>query len=172
MLPTPSTLIAQISEPETKLKPLTASSQSFLQQAVQSSGCYFTQDHHQPVSLCSASVQHKHLHMLRKSSTGTRVLYQHPSSGKPKPIARGSKDVVEAWSHLMQKANDSSVLHTSKQFQYSKMERTFSETGSEIPQLAFTSGIKALHSLKWITKAASPKMWASFREGPCKPNHK
>lgn len=78
VLPTPSTLMAQISEPETKLKPLTASSQFFLQQAVQSSGRYFTWDHHQPVSLCGASVQHKHLKMLWKYSAGTRELYQRP----------------------------------------------------------------------------------------------
>lgn len=169
VLPTPSTLMAQISESETKLKPLTASSQFFLQQAVQSSGRYFTWDHHQPVSLCGASVQHKHLKMLWKYSAGTRELYQRPFWGKPKPITWGSKDVVvDVWSHLMQKANDSSVLHTSKEFQYSEMERTFLGTGWEIPKLASTSGIKALDSLKWITKAASPKMCALFREGPCK----
>lgn len=61
-------------------------------------------------------------------------------------------------SHLMQKANDSWVLHTSKRFQYSEMERTRSGADWEIPRLASTGGIKALDSLKWITKAASPKM--------------
>lgn len=61
-------------------------------------------------------------------------------------------------SHLMQKVNDSRVLHTSKQFQYSETEKTRSGTGWEIPRLASTGGIKALDSLKWITKAASPKM--------------
>lgn len=79
-----------------------------------------------------------------------------------KSKVKTKEDVVGAWSDLRQKANDSSVLHTSKEFQYSETERTF-------PKLASTSGIKALDSLKWITKAASPKMWVSSREGPCKP---
>jgi len=90
VLPTTRTLMAQILEPATKLKPLTASSQPFLQQAVQWSGRYFAGDHHQPVSLCSRNT----LWILQKSSAGTRELYQHPSCGKSKPIAWGREDVV------------------------------------------------------------------------------
>lgn len=95
--------------------------------------------------------------------------FNHIFSHCWKSEVKTKEDVVGAWSHLKQKANDSSVLHTSKEFQYSEMERTFPGTGLEISKLASTSGIKALDSLKWTTKAASPKMWVSSREGPCKP---
>lgn len=85
----PNANVAQILEPATKLKPLTASTQSFLWQA----SAITVLRHVGPPSVClgSTSMQCIHPHMLRKSSTRIQELSQHPSCAKPKPSCREAR---------------------------------------------------------------------------------